>query len=221
MKKKMKKNLFGINFCVMFIIATLCSFSSLAVAGEITGVTVDDVSYESAVNNRFAVNTINEQGLDPITGYHTDFADGGQWTSGYGLAVADAYIAYDLGAEYSLMGDDFLVRIWNWNNWQTEFSAKDLDILVSADGVSYTALGSVTLAIGPSSDAVDYSETFTFIPTAPFQYVKLDIQSAYTAQPLVGLAEVKFYASEIPEPATMLLLAGGAIMASIRRRRVR
>lgn len=204
------------------VLVFLMAIAGVAQAAEFTGITVDSWSSHlqwEGPTSRHPDNTINEYGLHyngPDT--HTVWPQDAAWTSDWNAPIADQYITYDMGAQVNPA--TLLVRIWNNNEpgW-LHAGVRDLDILVSADNISFTSLGVSVLAQGPALNDVDYSEVFSFSPGSPFQYVKFDVLANHGAAEVVGLAEVKFYADEIPEPASMLILAVGSVLACRRRRR--
>ena len=207
---------------LMLVFSFVLLISATAQADEITGLAIERHSSHlqwSGPTVRHPIHIINEDGLNyaGIPGAHDAWPDNTAWTSDWNAPIASQFVVIDMEAELTM--DDLLVRIWNNNEpgWTTG-GVQDLDILVSTDDISYTLLGSLVVAEGPADNLVDYSEVFSLATSSPFRYVMLDVNSNHGAAQIVGLCEVKLYANEIPEPMTILLMAGGAVMASIRRR---
>ncbi len=216
-------------------------------ASLITGVTIHDVSSEFvySVTDRGAVHIVDGSGLDVNgPGTHTVTPDGNMWcNNGVGQPWyplpddTDPYIVFDLGAQHALSS----FRVWNYNEGTsipvTYRGVKDVEILVSADDVTYNSMGIYTLVESPWTDTVDFSQTVPLIAN-DVRYVMFDILSNHdgaiypTDGPggseggheggigyaMVGLSEIQF--SVIPEPGTLALAACGLIaLAVVARRR--
>ncbi|HBO43623.1 MAG TPA: hypothetical protein DD670_06775 [Planctomycetaceae bacterium] len=144
---------------------------------------------------------------------------GGQWTSGT-VSTELPYLIYDLQAAEIL--DRMLV--WNRNapNLQNG-GVKDVTISVSSDGLNYTdlpdtngeAAGTHTIPISPGGNAPYQAEFDLSGNTA--RYVKLLALNSHGGTDW-GIAEVRFYA--VPEPSTLLLLAGVAVVLLGQRCRI-
>jgi hypothetical protein len=131
----------------------------------------------------------------------------------------DPEVVFDLGGVYDVGS----VRIWNYNEINHRHrGVKDLEILVSLDGVSYDSMGNFTLFEAPGVDNVDYSETLP-INASDVQFVKFDILSNYNGaiypndpsdyddNGFVGLSEVRFYSGLVPEPSAVVMLVVGLL----------
>ena len=154
-------------------------------------VTVDDVTAEdvsSTIATRPLAKTIDESGLNKNgMGTHSGIHDD-HWNS-ENPAVGPQHCVWDLGDDYLING----IRIWNSNQaGYTTIGVQNCNILISADGVTYTDLGALTLVQGPGDDTVDYSEVIALDAGGSLaRYIKMNISSNY-GNAIVGLAEIKF-----------------------------
>ena len=137
----------------------------------------------------------------------------------------DWRIIFDLGAVYDLS----LLHIWNFNySGATGSGAQDVGILTSVDLAGWSAPWDVVFEEAPGSAGY---EGFTIDASglAPARYIQFDIASNFGTQflgqngyNLVGLSEVQFYGTPVPEPSSLLLLgaglAGVALAGRARRR---
>ncbi len=134
-----------------------------------------------------------------------------QWYDNAAALRAGAWIRFDLGQEYYKLD---AAHVWNYtrdNRYTTSF-----DLSISLDGISYTLIGddlAMTQTTAPT--AVD---TFSLgYSGAPFRYIRFNdfVGNAVT---VTLLGEVRFDAS-VPEPASLSMLALGALALLRRRRR--
>jgi hypothetical protein len=197
-------------------------------AAEITGLSIAGVSswlQWSGPDARNPVNIINNSGMGeygPDT--HSKWSDNTSWWTDWNAPLG--WVTIDMGSMKTM--NSLLVRVWNGNYWNSydggiTGQVKDLDISLSKDNITFTTPVSVILAAVPADTETDYSQTFTLSGRngVTARYVKLTINSNYgvgAPYPSSALSEVKLYANEVPEPVSMLLMAGGAVIASIRRR---
>jgi hypothetical protein len=167
--------------------------------------------------DRAAIYTINGYGLTGST--HSSDPTGTMWmTTGTLTGVTQdplpAYITFDLGAahNYNLTA----AHIWNYNEaGQTAGGANDVTISVASSlSGSFTSLGSFVFnqASGLSTYAGD---TYT-LSANNVRLVRFDITSSFATAitpganaDLVGLSEVRFEGSPVPEPSTLTLLLAG------------
>lgn len=134
-------------------------------------------------------------------------------------------IIFDLGAVYDLS----LLHIWNFNYWgATNSGAQDVGILTSVDLAGWSAPWDVVFEKATGSDGYE-GFTIDAAGLAPARYIQFDIASNFgtlflgqNGYNLVGLSEVQFYGTPVPEPSSLLLLgaglAGVALVGRARRR---
>ena len=169
-----------------------------------------------------AENLIDGSGLSG--GLHdADYAN--MWMTD--LGVSAAALTFDLGQTYKLSGAD----IWNYNFGVEEFAStldrasKAFKISISTDGVTYTQVLAGELARGTGKALA--AENFGFSGAARYVQIALDgnhqkYPATYGYAP-IGLSEVRFTGSAVPEPATWAMmitgfgLAGTALRAARRR----
>ena len=169
-------------------------------AALITGVQV--ASYSSQIASPYfrpAYATIDGAGFDLVNGYHTTAPENYMWLSILGDLAPK--IVYDLGNYYNLES----IRVWNYNevNQWLNRGAKNVDILVSANNINFTSMGSYVFNKAPGLGNVDFSQSISLV-AQQVRYIKLDIKSNYGDANYTGLSEILFYGS-VPEPSTEIL----------------
>jgi hypothetical protein len=143
------------------------------------------------------------------------------------LGVSAATLTFDLGQTYKLSGAD----IWNYNFGVEEFAStldrasKAFKISISLDGLTYTQVLAGELARGTGKALA--AETFGLGGKARYVQIALDgnhqkYPETYGYAP-IGLSEVRFTGSAVPEPATWAMMItgfglAGATLRSARRR---
>lgn len=142
------------------------------------------------------------------------------------LGVDSATLTFDLGGAYQLSSLD----VWNYN-FGTEGYASTLDraakaftVSLSTDGVNFTQVlaGQFSRGTGQALGA----ETFGLSGLG--RYVQIGLSGNHQQDPAtygyspVGLSEVRFAGSAVPEPATwaMMIAGFGLVGGALRSRRL-
>lgn len=168
-----------------------------------------------------AENLINGSGL---AGGQHDADYNNMWMTD--LSVDKATLTFDLGGLYKLSSID----VWNYNFGKEEFAstldraAKAFTLSISTDGVTFADVLSGEFSRG--TGALLGAETFGLSGEARF--VQLSLSGNHQQYPEyygyapIGLSEVRFGGSAVPEPATwaMLIAGFGMVGGAIRARRV-
>ena len=167
--------------------------NSSAQAQVLIGPTIQ--SYSSQLSyccNRKAAYLVDGSGLTAgATGVlgnadstHGNAPDGNMWVSDTG--DTSPVLIFNMGAVYNLK----TTRIWNYNEGCcTAFGAKDIQVSVSADNVTYTILSTNTLVQGGGSTAQPAQDCSTVAMSV--RYVRLRILNNCGGA-LSGLSEVRF-----------------------------
>ena len=213
-------------------------FGEFGLASIISGVSATASSELVGSFDRAAAYTTDSPSttiFDPAAGTHSSIPDGSMWLTG-GNDV-DPEITFDFGEVYQ---DLERITVWNYNeSTGTNLSRRgiqDTRILVSEDGVIYTALTDPTdsdqvfrFDQAPQLDNVDFSQEIDVnVNGTNIRYVKFDIISNWygdnledanpdTDSGFVGLSQVQFY-QFVPEPSSLALVSLGGL-ALLRRRR--
>lgn len=215
--------------------SALCSFalgavllSASAQGATIVGVSINDVSseLEDGTTDRLAVNTINGSGFNETTGTHS--VDGTTMWETKGTyqnpndplgAYPNSFIEFDLGSNYDLAS----TTVWNYNETnETDRGANSVTISVAETvGGLFTSLGNFTFTQTPSNGTAttDFGQNIALSGANNARLVRFDILSAHGQDlNLVGLSEVRFDGTVVPEPSAALLGALG-LLTLLRRRR--
>ncbi len=194
-------------------------------AALITGTSVSDFSGQFDTSTTWAAaNVANGQGLTGSGHTSSTAAGGGHWLSNdTGIAAASGWIVIDLGGEvaYEVTG----LHLWNFNASgtsgsfnRTQRGAANLGVQVSLDGSDWGLLTNPSVATflpaqAPGTDGY-LGESFAFTTPVTANFIRLNINSNHGATNFVGLSEVQFFGTPIPEPmsAGLILLAVPALL---------
>jgi PEP-CTERM motif len=168
-----------------------------------------------------AVNTINGTGLPAgfsPTDPHAPYASGNHWTTTGGPPAAE-FISWGFTAAQTLD----TIHIWNHQSTTPPASNAGYDV-TSFDLTLFDALDGVLLTLNDLSLAPDtaVAQSFSFGgPVTGVRRVRFDIEAVQSSPSFTGLAEVAFNSvpAAVPEPSSMLLLAGAIGFAGCARRR--
>jgi hypothetical protein len=160
------------------------------------------------------------RGPKPLTkdgSFPTQFSGVDDLWNSYG--AANPYITWDLGASETVDS----IYFWNYNigggyNLKRGISNATIKVADSLGG-PWTTVQNVTLnmATGTDSDPGQWVPLSGPLPTA--RYVMFtNIVAGDPTDLYMGISDIAFY-RVIPEPGTLLLLAGGALVMLARRRR--
>jgi hypothetical protein len=127
--------------------------------------------------------------------------------------TSTGWLVFDLGP--TLYPEPYLVEsttIWNYGPGccGNERSTKDLRILTSWDGITYSPVGDFVLS-QPTTDPFGPD----IIPINRLaRYIRFDLNSNYGPDSYIGLSEVQFNGQvPMPDPGSTLLLLGMGIAA--------
>lgn len=163
-------------------------------------------------------NLINGSGL---TGELHDANFAAMWMTD--LSVDEATLTFDLGGLFQLSG----VHVWNYNFGREEFastldrSAKAFTLSLSLNGFDFSPALSGEFSRGTGEPLA--AETFAIEGRA--RYVQLHLTGNHQQYPEyygyapVGLSEVRFAGTAVPEPTTWALMIGGFGLAGAGLRR--
>lgn len=203
--------------CAVFLLATGLQ------ASMITPDTATASSQFGSGSGYVAMNTINGSGLTgPITpsSTHATYASGNHWTTD-GSSPLDEWIEWGFNTPQTLGA----IYIWNHrsngiaNNAGYEPTLFDLTLYDAANNPLLT-LNDVALL-----PDVATAQTISFTLTSNVSRVRFDVEQTQSSTNYTGLAEVRFDTttggSEVPEPSTVSLIAGGLGLGFLLRRRAR
>jgi hypothetical protein len=161
-----------------FGVISIISLTTLALAGtahaDLLTSVVSGFSSQLDILGRLGVNTVNATGMSGPgnSGDTCDNNSPNMWMSGgvYEGNDHNPYIAYDLGANYTLNS----TRIWQYNEVSfAQASAKDIVISVSADNVTFTPISTNTLNVAGGTATEPNQDVNT--PANNVRYVKIQI----------------------------------------------
>lgn len=144
------------------------------------------------------------------------------WVSDAETFSGNTWIAFDLGDIYTVSS----MHVWNYNNSGAPISyqrgIKNVTIQYSEDNVTWTTAESMTFA--KANAGTDYvGSDYVLTTSITTQYIRFLISSNFYADmvtnPYVGLQEVRFIGTTVPEPMTLGILVVGSAAFMIRRRK--
>ena len=163
-------------------------------------------------------NIINGSGLPgnvpALTGTHAFPNASNIWASGY----ETGYVIFDLHDSYYVSG----ISIWPFNG-NNQICVKDIQMLSSTTGSSYTAIPGTPTVLPQGANAQPVNPVYYGFPTIQATHIRFNILSNYgyvspSGWRYSGFAEVQLDGVPVPEPASLVLLALGSL-AMIHRRR--
>src|ERR1700722_12836575 len=126
-------------------------------------------------------------------------------------------LVFDLGAVFSLAD----AQVWNYNAdcCGLERGVQTMTVLTSLDDVTFTPLNTFGLSEGTG---LPLAPNVLDLAGASARYVEFDLTQNYGDAGFIGLSEVQFDSSAIPEPSAAFFLIGGlSVLASVRHRAAR
>jgi hypothetical protein len=145
-----------------------------------------------------AIKDNGKQEIEPVLFSHSATPGGPMWLSDGVGEVEEQYIIFDLGALYDLKK----IRIWNYNEnvrGLMNRGIKDMDILVSKDGINFSRIDSYTLLAGKEKEDKYYSQDI-IIKSDRIRYVRFDVKTNHSTEwfsfgvsKFVGLSKVMFF----------------------------
>lgn len=198
------------SLCLLCLWLLLGTPASAALIG---GVTIESVSSEF-LNYGWdlgAAHLVDGSGLAGGVHAQTNYPGGQSWQTSSQTGTGN--VVFDLGAIFQLAS----VHVWNLNFYApyNGRGAKDVDILISTDLLSWQNLGAYlfVMATGLDGDPGFEVDASSWDAT---RYVQFDIKSNFGGSDNaghVGLSEVQFSTRNgqtvVPEPSTALLLGAG------------
>lgn len=195
------------------VLTSLLAIAALqANAAPITGATVSTTFASPGDSGSVIQNVVDGSGLSSYTtgATHAAGVPTNAWAA---TGPQTGTITFDLGGVFALDG----MAVWNFNA-NSLYGINGLTIDGSLDGISYAPISGAptNFAIGANL-AAELAELFSFTTTT--QFVRFNVASSHRGTG-IGLSEVMFTGSAVPEPSTLailgLCLAG---LAASRRRK--
>ena len=192
----------------------LCLFlGTSASAALIGGVTIKSVSSEFTNSgwDLTAAHLVDGSGLSGGLHAQTNFPGDESWQTISQTGTGN--VVFDLGAVYSLAS----LHVWNLNFYSpyNGRGAKDVEVLISMDTISWDSMGAFVFDMATGLDD-DHGFAIDASGWDATRYVQFDIKSNFNGEDNaghVGLSEVQFSTraqqTVVPEPSTALLLGVG------------
>ena len=198
-------------------LALLVALALPASAGLISGVAIYSVSsqYTLAPWDLKAIHVVDGSGLSgtPLGHAVTDHA-GNSWQTITQSGTGD--IQFDLGAVYGWS----TVHVWNLNFYApyNGRGANHVTILTSSNATGWNTEGTYqfTEAIGLSGDLGFEIDASNWQAARYVDFQILDNFGGDDNAGHVGLSEVQFFSSDVPEPSSLILLGLGISVAGLR-----
>ena len=180
-------------------VAVVCSGATIPVA---------TVTPSSTFFTYDAANLINGSGL---SGGLADDNFHNMWMTN---GTTTGTLVFDLGSVFSLA--DTLVWNYNADCCGLGRGVQNMTALISTNGITYTSIGSFSLTQGTGSPIPD---NVLNLGGATGRYVKFDLTANYGDTTYIGLSEVQFESSTVPEPSTSALyFIGASVLAFLLKR---
>lgn len=149
-----------------------------------------------------------------------EFDDGGghTWFSNDNLnslkSSGDNYLNFDFGTERTIEG----IAYWGVDN--SLGSIRDFTIFTSIDNVVFVDTGEPDLTFGTGTISPSNPVVVQDIVDISTRYLRLQIDSINGGDSqFVGIGEIAFNATAVPEPSSLAILGVGACAFAARRRR--
>ena len=201
---------------------------------NIEGVTIEDVSSELVGGfDRGAIRVLDGSGFDEALGTHNVTPDGnkggGMWLNNGTFAAPNdpnapgAIITFDLEANYALGS----LTVWNYNETArpdlVNRGTNEVEILIAAsEGGEFSSIGDFNFTVAPGLEFENFGQIIdlsSFPEAGDARLVRFNITSNHGGDNnFVGLSEVRFDGTQVPEPSAGILALIG-LAGCLRRRR--
>ena len=168
----------------------------------LSGELITAIASSSADPNGGPLNTINGSGLDDNDLHSVEQPD--MWLSS-STGPQPTWVEYEFDRVYKLHE----MQVWNHNSFLERvvgFGIKDATVEYSADGVSWTTVGTTHEFARASSAAGYAANTIVDLSGVVAKYIKITANSNWGSLPQYGLSEVRFLYVPVlatgPDPAS-------------------